>query len=68
MYITNLLALVDPYTANDCFLQLAYIMAETAEALVKQQYPGVPVAMEVVQEPQHLAVGNGFGIMFVSWI
>ena len=41
-------------------------MARVAEDLLRQQFPEVPLNIEVVKEPDHKAVGNGTGIMYVS--
>ena len=40
-------------------------MARVAEDILRQEYPNVPITIEVVKEEDHKTVGNGTGIMYV---
>ena len=45
------------------FCQIAHEMAETCEAVIKQDFPDTPIQIHRVKEPREAAMGNGTGIM-----
>ena len=45
------------------FLQVAHIMAEHAKSSLKQKMPNVPMHIDVLKEPNHMAIGTASGIM-----
>ncbi len=48
----------------DIFLQIAHEMAEAAEKLIHKIYSkDIPVEIEVVKEPENIAIGTATGIM-----
>lgn len=47
------------------FYQIAHTMAQTAEKMLRQGKAGLPIKIEALKEPDHCAVGNGTGIMYV---
>ncbi|KAK2183330.1 hypothetical protein NP493_315g03064 [Ridgeia piscesae] len=54
------------FVAGNIPMRVAHTMARVAEDLLRQQYPEVPLNIEVVKEPDHKAVGNGTGIILVT--
>ncbi len=46
------------------YIQIAHEMAEVAEKLIHKQYSkDIPVEIEVVKEPENMAIGTATGIM-----
>ena len=50
-------------TDSSRFCQVAHEMAETCEAMIRQDFPDMPIKIQRVKEPREAAVGNGTGIM-----
>ena len=48
-------------------LKIAQDMATSAESLVRKEFPGTPVRIEIVKEPGEKVVGNGSGIILVRF-
>lgn len=53
------------YVAGVLPMKMAHGMADAAARLLKQNFPGVPVKIERVQETAQSAFGNGSGIVIV---
>lgn len=46
--------------------KVAHIMAEHAKSTLKQKMPNIPIHIDVLKEPNHLAVGTASGIIVVA--
>ncbi|KAI0209526.1 hypothetical protein LSAT2_005778 [Lamellibrachia satsuma] len=47
-------------------MRVSHTMARVAEDILRQEYPNVPITIEVVKEEDHKTVGNGTGIIVVA--
>ncbi|KAK7101137.1 RNA 3'-terminal phosphate cyclase-like [Littorina saxatilis] len=47
-------------------IKVAHAMAQSAERLLRQDYAGLPIKIEVLKEPEQAAVGTGTGIIIVA--
>lgn len=54
------------YVAGVLPMKMAHGMADAAIRLLRQNFPGVPVKIDKVQETPQSAVGNGSGIVVVA--
>ncbi|XP_078656652.1 RNA 3'-terminal phosphate cyclase-like [Branchiostoma floridae x Branchiostoma belcheri] len=54
------------WVAGSLPVKLAHLAGKAATALIKREFPDVPVDIEAVQEPRHAAFGNGNGIVIMA--
>ncbi|XP_021340128.1 RNA 3'-terminal phosphate cyclase-like, partial [Mizuhopecten yessoensis] len=54
------------FVAGDLPIKVATIMEKCAKTVIREDYTDIPVNIEVVKEPRHMAIGTGTGIIIVA--